>query len=101
MEKEDDYVEYVPVAKRRAMEAHKILQRKIMSFGLEEKSDKLKLTAQANPSLLVKAQSEKSNFVAEDKPSRPSLLVKSLEMKHEAPKITPNPTDGATGERDY
>ncbi|KAL6289059.1 hypothetical protein ACE6H2_006569 [Prunus campanulata] len=89
MEKEDDYVEYVPVAKRRAMEAHKILQRKIMSFGLEEKSDKLKLTAQANPSLLVKAQSEKSNFVAEDKPSRPSLLVKSLEMKHEAPKITP------------
>ncbi|PQQ11373.1 hypothetical protein Pyn_01402 [Prunus yedoensis var. nudiflora] len=35
MEKEGDYVEYIPVAKRRAMEAHKIL------FGLEEKSDKL------------------------------------------------------------
>ncbi|BFG20728.1 hypothetical protein CerSpe_070020 [Prunus speciosa] len=80
MEKQDDYVEYVPVAKRRAMEAHKILQRKIKSSGLEEKSDKLKLAVQANPSLLVKAQSEKSNFVAKDKPSRPSLLVKSLEM---------------------
>ncbi|CAL8988594.1 unnamed protein product [Prunus brigantina] len=90
MEKEDDYVEYVPVAKRRATEAHKILQRKVKSFGLEEKSDKLKLATQANPSLLVKAQSEKLNFVAEeDKPSKPSLLVKSLEMKHEAPKITP------------
>ncbi|BBN68032.1 DEAD-box protein abstrakt, putative, partial [Prunus dulcis] len=84
MEKEDDYVEYVPMAKRRAMEAHKILQCKVKSFGLEEKSDTLKLAAQANPSLL-----EKSNFVAEDKPSRPSLLVKSLEMKNEAPKITP------------
>ncbi|KAI5342889.1 hypothetical protein L3X38_010765 [Prunus dulcis] len=84
MEKEDDYVEYVPMAKPRAMEAHKILQCKVKSFGLEEKSDKLKLAAQANPSLL-----EKSNFVAEDKPSRPSLLVKSLEMKNEAPKITP------------
>ncbi|PNX87395.1 DEAD-box ATP-dependent RNA helicase 35-like protein, partial [Trifolium pratense] len=28
MEEEDDYEEYVPVAKRRAMEAQKILQRK-------------------------------------------------------------------------
>ncbi|PQQ11361.1 DEAD-box ATP-dependent RNA helicase 35-like [Prunus yedoensis var. nudiflora] len=84
MEKIDDYVEYVPVAKRRAMETHKILQRKVKSFGLEEKSEEeLKLAAQANP------QSEKSNFFAEDKPSRTSLLVKSLEMKHEAPKITP------------
>ncbi|XP_034197205.1 DEAD-box ATP-dependent RNA helicase 35-like isoform X2 [Prunus dulcis] len=82
MKRIDDYVEYVPVAKRRAMETHKILQRKVKSFGLEEKSKELKLATQANP------QSEISNFVTEDKPSRPSLFVKSLEMKHEAPQIT-------------
>lgn len=54
MEEEDDYVEYVPVAKRRALEAQKILQRKGNSSSLEEDHEKAKL-AEAKPSLLVKA----------------------------------------------
>lgn len=54
MEEEDDYVEYIPVAKRRAMEAQKILQRKGKSSSLEEEMEKSKL-AEAKPSLLVKA----------------------------------------------
>lgn len=54
MEEDDDYVEYVPVAKRRAIEAQKILQRKGKSSVLEDESEKAKL-AEAKPSLLVKA----------------------------------------------
>lgn len=54
MEEEDDYVEYVPVAKRRALEAQKILQRKGKSSSLEEDPEKAKL-AEVKPSLLVKA----------------------------------------------
>ncbi|XP_059457756.1 DEAD-box ATP-dependent RNA helicase 35 [Corylus avellana] len=54
MEGEDDFVEYVPVAKRRAMEAQKILQRKGKSSALEEELEKSNL-AEAKPSLLVKA----------------------------------------------
>lgn len=54
MEEEDDYVEYVPVAKRRAMEAQKILQRKGKTSAIEEELEKSK-QAEAKPSLLVKA----------------------------------------------
>ncbi|KAJ7962813.1 DEAD-box ATP-dependent RNA helicase [Quillaja saponaria] len=55
MEGDDDYVEYVPVAKRRAMEAQKILQRKGKSASaIEDELDKSK-EAEAKPSLLVKA----------------------------------------------
>lgn len=54
MEEADDYAEYIPVAKRRAMEAQKILQRKGKSSALEEELEKAKL-AEAKPSLLVKA----------------------------------------------
>uniref|UniRef100_A0A2P2IMJ7 RNA helicase n=1 Tax=Rhizophora mucronata TaxID=61149 RepID=A0A2P2IMJ7_RHIMU len=55
MEDEDDYVEYVPVAKRRQMEAQKIMQRKGKSSAAEEDElEKAKL-AEAKPSLLVKA----------------------------------------------
>ncbi|KAM7519410.1 hypothetical protein LguiB_018372 [Lonicera macranthoides] len=54
MEEDDDYVEYVPVAKRRAMEAQKILQRKGKSSAVEDETETLKL-AEAKPSLLVKA----------------------------------------------
>lgn len=54
MEGDDDFDEYVPVAKRRAMEAQKILQRKGQSSALEEELEKSKL-AEAKPSLLVKA----------------------------------------------
>ncbi|CAH9111561.1 unnamed protein product [Cuscuta epithymum] len=51
---DDDYVEYVPVAKRRALEAQKILQRKGKSAPLEEETEKTK-QVEAKPSLLVKA----------------------------------------------
>ncbi|GFZ07945.1 DEAD-box protein abstrakt [Actinidia rufa] len=54
MEEDDDYEEYVPVAKRRAMEAQKILQRKGKSSALEDETEKAKL-AEAKPNLLVKA----------------------------------------------
>ncbi|PHU15248.1 DEAD-box ATP-dependent RNA helicase 35B [Capsicum chinense] len=54
IEEEEDYVEYIPVAKRRAMEAQKILQRKGKSEAFEEEEEKIKLV-EAKPSLLVKA----------------------------------------------
>ncbi|CAH9081206.1 unnamed protein product [Cuscuta europaea] len=54
IEDDDDYVEYVPVAKRRALEAQKILQRKGKSAPLEEETEKKK-QVEAKPSLLVKA----------------------------------------------
>ncbi|XWS20477.1 hypothetical protein CRYUN_Cryun31cG0104400 [Craigia yunnanensis] len=54
MEEDDDYVEYIPVAKRRAMEAQKILQRKGKSSALEDDTEKSNL-AEVKPSLLVKA----------------------------------------------
>ncbi|GLT74992.1 hypothetical protein SLA2020_467510 [Shorea laevis] len=60
MEEEDDYVEYVPVAKRRAMEAQKILQRKGKASALEDEIEKSKL-AETKPSLLVKATELKRN----------------------------------------
>ncbi|KAI3463429.1 hypothetical protein Pfo_020092 [Paulownia fortunei] len=51
MEEDDDYVEYVPVAKRLALEAQKILQRKGKSSRLDEEIEKQKLV-EAKPSLL-------------------------------------------------
>uniref|UniRef100_A0A6N2K5N3 Uncharacterized protein n=1 Tax=Salix viminalis TaxID=40686 RepID=A0A6N2K5N3_SALVM len=54
MEEEDNYVEYVPVAKRRALTAQMILQRRGNSSALEDELEKSKL-AEAKPSLLVKA----------------------------------------------
>ncbi|KAG5229336.1 DEAD-box protein [Salix suchowensis] len=54
MEEEDNYVEYVPVGKRRALTAQKILQRRGNSSALEDELEKSKL-AETKPSLLVKA----------------------------------------------
>lgn len=54
MEEDDDYVEYIPVAKRRAMEAQKILQRKGKASALEDETEKANV-AEAKPSLLIKA----------------------------------------------
>ncbi|KAF3525173.1 hypothetical protein F2Q69_00049877 [Brassica cretica] len=51
MELDDDYVEYVPVAKLRAMEKQKILQRK----GNVSAFEKEKVTESSKPSLLVQA----------------------------------------------
>ncbi|KAG6383840.1 hypothetical protein SASPL_156392 [Salvia splendens] len=60
MEEEDDYVEYVPVAKRRALEAHKILQRRGTSSAVDEEMEKQNLV-EAKPSLLVKASQLKKD----------------------------------------
>lgn len=60
MEEEDDYVEYIPVAKRRALEAQKILQRRGKTSALDEEIDKQKLV-EAKPSLLVKASQLKKD----------------------------------------
>lgn len=61
MEEDDDYVEYIPVKKRRAMEAQRILQRKGKSSALEDEAEKSKL-AEAKPSLLVKASQLKRDL---------------------------------------
>lgn len=62
MEEEDDYEEYIPVAKRRAMEAQKILQRKGKATAAiqEDDSEKLKVV-ETKPSLLVKASQLKKD----------------------------------------
>ncbi|KAL7196142.1 hypothetical protein ACSBR1_036209 [Camellia fascicularis] len=66
MEEEDDYEEYVPVAKRRAMEAQKILQRKGKSSAFEDETEKSKLDE-----------------------AKPSLLVKATQLKRDQPEISP------------
>ncbi|KAL9665333.1 hypothetical protein QQ045_020752 [Rhodiola kirilowii] len=58
---DDNYVEYIPVAKRRAMEAQKILQRKGGVSVLEDESEK-QAPAEAKPSLLVKASQLKRDL---------------------------------------
>ncbi|CAI9113935.1 OLC1v1037496C2 [Oldenlandia corymbosa var. corymbosa] len=67
MEVDDDYVEYIPVAKRRAAEAQKILQRKGKSSSLEEE--------EAEQSKLVEA--------------KPSLLEQATQLKKDQPEISP------------
>lgn len=52
---EDDYVEYVPVAKRRALEAQKILQRKGKASAVTDDDLEKQRVAETKPSLLVKA----------------------------------------------
>ncbi|KAG4915343.1 hypothetical protein JHK87_052900 [Glycine soja] len=55
MEEEDDYVEYVPVAKRRALEAQNILQRKGKASAATDDDLEKQRVAETKPSLLVKA----------------------------------------------
>lgn len=52
---EDDYVEYVPVAKRRALEAQNILQRKGKASAVTDDDLEKQRVAETKPSLLVKA----------------------------------------------
>ncbi|XP_028795927.1 DEAD-box ATP-dependent RNA helicase 35-like [Neltuma alba] len=67
MEVDDDYVEYVPVAKRRAMEAQMVLERKGKS------------------SSTVDGDLEKSRMAE----AKPSLLVKASQLKRDQPEISP------------
>ncbi|KAH9612674.1 hypothetical protein KSS87_011174 [Heliosperma pusillum] len=66
---DDDYVEYVPVHKRRAMEAQKLLQRKGGVLGMNE--DEI--------------EAEKAKEIE----SKPSLLVKATQLKKDVPEVSP------------
>ncbi|XP_077219316.1 DEAD-box ATP-dependent RNA helicase 35 [Tasmannia lanceolata] len=69
-ENEENYIEYIPVKKRRAMEAQKILQRK-------GKSSSTLLSTDEDPELSKLSE------------SKPSLLVKASQLKRDLPEITP------------
>ncbi|KAL3628211.1 DEAD-box ATP-dependent RNA helicase 35 [Castilleja foliolosa] len=58
---EEDYVEYIPVAKRRALEAQKMLQRKGNSSTIDEEEVEKEKQVEAKPSLLVKASQLKKD----------------------------------------
>ncbi|KAL8103576.1 DEAD-box ATP-dependent RNA helicase 35 isoform X2 [Apium graveolens] len=63
---DDDYVEYVPVKKRRELEAQKILQRKGNATAPE---------SEAEPAKVVEA--------------KPSLLVQASQIKRDLPEVSP------------
>ncbi|KFK42468.1 hypothetical protein AALP_AA2G261000 [Arabis alpina] len=87
MEEDDDYVEYVPVAKRRAMEAQKILQRKGKATeSLEEEATKENL-AEAKPSLLVQATQLKKD-IPEVSATDQIILQEKEMMEHLSDKKT-------------
>lgn len=60
VEEDEDYVEYIPVKKRRMMEAQKIMQRKGKG-SLSEDAERAK-EAESKPSLLVKASQLKKDL---------------------------------------
>lgn len=67
IEEDDDYVEYVPVKKRRAMEAQKLLQRKgkvsaANALNMEDLNDPSSKPPEAKPSLLEKASQLKRDL---------------------------------------
>ncbi|KAJ4909017.1 DEAD-box ATP-dependent RNA helicase 35 [Raphanus sativus] len=88
MEDDDDYVEYVPVAKRRTMEEQKILQRKGKVVELEEEAsaEKEKL-AESKPSLLVQATQLKKD-VPEVSATEQIILQEKEMMEHLSDKKT-------------
>ncbi|KAL9240183.1 hypothetical protein vseg_014431 [Gypsophila vaccaria] len=69
-EEDEGYVEYVPVQKRRAMEAQKILQRKGGMTVVRE----------------GESETEKGN---KEEEAKPSLLVKATQLKKEVPEVSP------------
>ncbi|CAH8355920.1 unnamed protein product [Eruca vesicaria subsp. sativa] len=81
MEEDDDYVEYVPVAKRRAMEEQKILQRKGNVLELEEEEAEKEKLAESKPSLLVQATQLKKD-VPEVSATEKIILQEKEMMEH-------------------
>uniref|UniRef100_A0A0C9S0X2 RNA helicase n=1 Tax=Wollemia nobilis TaxID=56998 RepID=A0A0C9S0X2_9CONI len=77
---EDDYDEYIPVKKRRMMEAQKILQRKGKASAAGSNSEDLEQmrAAEAKPSLLVKASQLKKDL-PEISPTE-QLVIQEKEM---------------------
>ncbi|CAN7041903.1 unnamed protein product [Brassica rapa subsp. trilocularis] len=86
MEDDDDYVEYVLMAKRRAMEEQKVLQRKGKVLELEEEAEKEKL-AESKPSLLVQATQLKKD-VPEVSATEQIILQEKEMMEHLSDKKT-------------
>ncbi|XP_042468596.1 DEAD-box ATP-dependent RNA helicase 35-like [Zingiber officinale] len=72
-DEDDDYEDYVPVHKRRAMEALKVLQRKSQSAS--------SVAAQSDD-----PSSDPRPPIAE---AKPSLLVKASQLKRELPEVSP------------
>ncbi|KAG2313708.1 hypothetical protein Bca4012_028234 [Brassica carinata] len=87
MEEDDDYVEYVPVAKRRAMEEQKILQRKGKVLELEEEEAEKEKLAESKPSLLVQATQLKRD-VPEVSATEQIILQEKEMMEHLSDKKT-------------
>ncbi|XP_010472922.1 PREDICTED: DEAD-box ATP-dependent RNA helicase 35 [Camelina sativa] len=87
MEDDDDYVEYVPVAKRRAIEEQKILQRKGKASELEEEEAEKDKLAEAKPSLLVQATQLKRD-VPEVSATEQIILQEKEMMEHLSDKKT-------------
>ncbi|KAJ0231044.1 DEAD/DEAH box helicase domain-containing protein [Hirschfeldia incana] len=91
MEDDDDYVEYVPVAKRRAMEKQKFLQRKgkvVLELNEEEAAEKEKKLAESSkPSLLVQATQLKKD-VPEVSATEQIILQEKEMMEHLSDKKT-------------
>ncbi|KAH0938742.1 hypothetical protein HID58_006203 [Brassica napus] len=86
MEDDDDYVEYVPMAKRRAMEEQKVLQRKGKVLELEEEAEKEKL-AESKPSLLVQATQLKK-YIPKVSATEQIILQEKEMMEHLSDKKT-------------
>ncbi|CAH8330204.1 unnamed protein product [Eruca vesicaria subsp. sativa] len=87
MEIDDDYVEYIPVAKRRAMEEQKILQRKGKVAELEEDAAEKEKLAESKPSLLVQATQLKRD-VPEVSATEQIILQEKEMMEHLSDKKT-------------
>lgn len=87
MEIDDDYVEYVPVAKRRAIEEQKFLQRKGKVLELEEESSEKEKLAESKPSLLVQATQLKRD-VPEVSATDQIILQEKEMMEHLSDKKT-------------
>ncbi|XP_017223290.1 DEAD-box ATP-dependent RNA helicase 35 isoform X1 [Daucus carota subsp. sativus] len=80
IEDDDDYVEYVPVAKRRALEAQKILQRKGNATAPESELETTKVV-EAKPSLLVQASQLKRDL-PEVSPTEQMVQQEKEMMEH-------------------
>lgn len=75
---DEDYVEYVPVAKRRSMEAQKLLLRKGRLSSSSSATDA--------SSSIADLDNPENSKAAE---AKPSLLVKATQLKLQQPEITP------------
>lgn len=80
MEDDDDYVEYVPVKRRRLLEAQKILQRKGNATAPESESEPPKVV-EAKPSLLVQASQIKRDL-PEVSPTEQMVQQEKEMMEH-------------------